>query len=265
MKHALTLSLPLAALVALVSYVGLTTPDFYSLETANWQAQAVGQDIADLFLVTPVLLITAFLASRRNSIGTLLWGGTLLYLIYTFIIYNFAIHCNSMFVFYCLALGLSFYSFLYFITSLVTEHVGNSLKNTTIIKTTGIYFLILPALFYFLWLSEVVPAVVSGTIPKSLIETGLFTNPVHVIDLSIFLPGIFITGLLILKRKPLGLLLTPVLLTFFVLMDITLAGLIIIMNQRGVEQSYEVAIVMSIFALISFVLLVWYIKSTKNK
>jgi len=37
--------------------VGLFIPDTYAKETANWQAQALAQDIFDLFLITPLLLI----------------------------------------------------------------------------------------------------------------------------------------------------------------------------------------------------------------
>src|SRR6185295_1303389 len=100
-------------------------------------------------------------------------------------------------------------------------------KNKVTLKLTGIYFIALSAVFYFLWLSEIVPAVINNKVPSSLIEVGLFTNPVHVIDISIFLPGMFITGILVLREKPLGYLLAPALLSFFILMDITIGWLAI--------------------------------------
>ena len=62
----LYLSLPASLLIGIVSCVGLFSPDFYNLETLNWQAQSIGQDIVDLFLVMPVLLISACLAYRRK-------------------------------------------------------------------------------------------------------------------------------------------------------------------------------------------------------
>ena len=44
-------------------------------------------------------------------------------------------------------------------------------------------------LFAFLWLSDVVPALLTGRVPASLTEAGLWVNPIHVIDLSMVLPG----------------------------------------------------------------------------
>ncbi len=125
-------------------------------------------------------------------------------------------------------------------------------------RFTGIYFILLSLLFYFLWLSEIVPAVRAGENPKSLKDTGLATNVVQVLDLSVFLPGILITGILLLRRKTAGFLIAPALLMFFVLMDITIGVLVLIMKQRGLEGSYLLSGVMGVLALFSlFLLLVW--------
>ena len=99
-----------------------------------------------------------------------------------------------------------------------------------------------------------------GDLPESIKETGLITNAVHVIDLSVFLPGIFIAGVLILQRKILGHCLAPVFLSFFILMNITIGGLVLIMKFRDLEGSYAVAAIMAVLALVSAVLLVWFIK-----
>ena len=39
-------------------------------------------------------------------------------------------------------------------------------------------------------LSEIVAPMVSGTIPEALAEAGLPTNPVHVLDVAMFLPAV---------------------------------------------------------------------------
>jgi hypothetical protein len=51
-------ALPLAALVAFVSLVGILSPSIYARETPNWAAQAVGQDWVDLLFAVPWLSIT---------------------------------------------------------------------------------------------------------------------------------------------------------------------------------------------------------------
>jgi hypothetical protein len=48
------------------------------------------------------------------------------------------------------------------------------------------------------------------------------TNPVHVLDMAVFLPLFLITGLLLLRKKQPGLYLAAYLLTFIALMDVTI-------------------------------------------
>ena len=262
-KSILWLSLPTALLIIFASTIGLSVIDFYSRESFNWQAQSIGQDLVDLFLLVPCLLITGFLSWRNYHVAKIIWGGVLLYLIYTFIIYCFDVHFNNLFVIYCFTLGLSFYSFIYFLYEETTESEVIEFKNSLPARVVGIYFLIVPCLFYFLWLSEIIPAIIQNTVPKSLVETGLPTNPVHIIDLALFLPGLFIVGILLLRRNPMGILLAPVILTFFILMDITIGFLIIVMNQRGLKSNLAVTVAMSILALFSLILLIWYLRNIK--
>ncbi len=262
-KVILALSIPLTVLLILVSCVGLFVPGTYSTETVNWAAQAIAQDIADLFLVTPLLIIATFFAYRKSKVGILMWGGTLFYIIYTFIIYCFDVHFNSLFLFYCLTLGLSFYSFVYFLLMYFKEPVADWFNDKVPVKTVGIYIIILAALFYLLWLSEVIPAMINGKAPESIAEIGLFTNPVHAIDLSVCLPALIISGIFLLKRKTLGFLLAPVFLIFMILMDITIVVMIIVENIRGLGEDYTFMVVMSILAVISVVMLFKFLRSIK--
>ncbi|HEX2787712.1 MAG TPA: hypothetical protein VHP32_07390 [Ignavibacteria bacterium] len=262
-KVILALSIPLALCVVIASYYGIFT-NLYKLETTNWNAQAIGQDIIDLFVVTPVLLIAAFLSYNNHKTAMLIWGGTVIYLLYTFLIYTFSVHFNSMFIVYCFALGLSFYSFLYFILCIGKEELNEWFSENAPVKFTAVYFIIIFVMFYFLWLSQIIPAISGGTVPADLRESGLFTNPVHVIDLSIFLPAILLTAIFLLRKNPLGFLLAPAILMFFILMDITLAFLIVVMNSRGIESSYTVAIIMSILAVFSLFVLMWWVRWKKK-
>lgn len=263
-KLIFVLSLPLTAFTILVSCVGLYTPHFYSAETINWQAQSMGQDMVDLFLVTPCLLITSFFAYRNNRAATMMWGGVVLYHTYTFVLYCFDVHFNKLFVLYCLCLGLSFYSLMYFLLTHFKEN-NIQLENRNVARFVGIYFIIIAILFYCLWMLEIVPAIIQNRIPKSLTDTGLFTNGVQVIDLAVILPGIFITGILLLKRVSFGFILAPIFLTFFVLMDITIGALVVVMKINGIESDLMLAVIMGALALFSLVLLIWYFKNIHPK
>ena len=94
------ISVLLAILISIVSLAGMLVNSFYAKESFNWQIQALGQDEIDLYVITPVLLMTGLNFSKNNRALTLLWAGTLLYVIYTFLIYRFDIHFNHLFPVY---------------------------------------------------------------------------------------------------------------------------------------------------------------------
>src|SRR5689334_19574895 len=127
----MALSVPLILLVTGVSLVGIFSDDFYAKETLNWQIQSAGQDIIDLVLVVPFLLTTTPITFKIKRTGALLWGGVLLYLIYTFIIFCFDVHFNKLFILYCLTLGLAFYSFIYFIYFQIKEPITIKIESNS--------------------------------------------------------------------------------------------------------------------------------------
>jgi hypothetical protein len=258
------LSLLLAALLIIANGMGVLKPNvMYAKESSDWFTQSVGQDIVNLVLVVPSLIITSLLIYRNNRRALLVWGGILTYLIYTFTIYCFTVHFNSLFIVYCSILGLSFYLFAWFILSQYREPLKDWIVDKIPRKLVGIYMIVISLVFYILWLMQVIPSSITGTTPAETANAGLVTNPVHVLDLSVFLPGSLITGILLLRGHSLGLLLTPVLLTFFILMDMTIGGLMIILKWRGFIVNDIVLIGMFVLALLTVVLLIMFLRNVK--
>lgn len=247
----------------ITSITGLTTDGFYHLETPNWQAQSIGQDIINLFLLVPVLIISSVLSFQKRKGAFLVWGGVIGYLAYTFIIYCFALHFNRLFIVYCFVLGLSFYSICWFFYKQVTDPFRKEIFINIPRKTIGIYFIGLSVVFYFLWLAEILPAIIHKEVPVSLKETGLFTNAVQVLDLSIVLPGIFLTAILLMKKKLAGYVMAPVLLSFFILMDITIGSLVVIMKGRGLEGNFILVIIMGVLVFVSSFMLYSYMRNMR--
>lgn len=261
----LLLSIPLVAGIILTSSVGLFNDGFYAKETPNWELQSWVQDLVNLFIATPLLAVSALLAFKGNKTSFVIWAGTIVYLIYTFVIYCFAIHFNSLFLFYCFNLGLAFYSILFFISSMKKSALKEYANAHAGKKLISIFFITIALFFYALWLMEILPAVESGTTPSSLADVGLTTNPVHVIDLAIFLPGVFITGIMLWRNKYTGLVLTPVILTFFVLMNITIGLINFFMFQTKLSDSMMLTWIMGALALISLLALIWFATEFKNE
>ena len=253
----LFLSGPLAILTAFVSYAGIFIESTYAKETAIYSAQGIGQDIVNLFIVVPILIIAAFFAYRRSKLGLLIWSGAISYLTYSYTIYCFGLHFNNLFVVYCMILGLSFYSLVYFVISSLKENVSEWFTNKISTKSTGIFLIVIAALFYIIWLSEIIPAILLNITPKSILESGLLINPVHVIDLAICLPALIIAGIALIKKRSIGFLMAPTMLIFCILMAIAIAAMVLVMKSKGLESNL---VLFSVFALITFISTVFLIR-----
>ena len=251
LRAAACLAIPLALLVALASLGGIVMPATYARETASWAAQGIGQDWVNLLLVVPWLLLTAVLTLRASRPAALLLGGGLVYTLYSYVIYAFAVHFNALFLVYCVALGLSFFALLLLLRALLEEDVRAWYGLRAPVRTAGVLQIAIAVIFAFLWLSEVVPALVHDRAPASVDAGGFFTNPVHVLDLSILLPALALSGVLLLRRRAAGFLLAPLLLGFAVLMAAAIAGMIVLMHQRGVAIDASGSIVLGALALVS--------------
>lgn len=82
-RWALWLSFPLATLLAVASLGGLFLPFTYKEETPIDAAQYVGNDVGNLAVIVPALLIVAILARRGSVAARLVWMGTLSFAIIT--------------------------------------------------------------------------------------------------------------------------------------------------------------------------------------
>jgi hypothetical protein len=254
---------PLALLMAVISLVGILVPSTYARETASWAAQAAGQDWVDLVLAVPWLVATGLGARRGSRAAALLLGGALLYAVYELVIYAFAVHFNRLFLLYCAALGLALYALAGLLWWLGSKDVGGWSADGVPRRTAGLLLVVIGLGFGALWLGEIVPALASGTVPASLAETRLPTNPVHAIDLSTILPAHVIAGVLLLRRRPLGYAAAPILLSFGLLMALSIAGMMVVMHLRGIDANLAVVAVMAALAIVNAVVLVLTLRNRR--
>ncbi|CAM3632756.1 hypothetical protein [Smaragdicoccus niigatensis] len=104
-------SFAIALLVTLASLLGLFATWPYAQETENWVLQARGQDVGNLLAV--VVLIASAIRMRAGSVrAAQLWVGTLVYLLYAYTVYAFAVHFGRLFLCYVAILGLAFYTLI---------------------------------------------------------------------------------------------------------------------------------------------------------
>lgn len=252
---------PVAVLAVLTSVLGLADPRTYGQETQNWATQAQGQDIGNL--VAAVVLVVAALAYRRGSARAgLVWLGTLLYFVYAFVVYALAVHFNALFLTYVAVLGLSAWAVILHVGPLRREPLefpagGRRMAAAVVLAATGL-------MFAALWLGELVPAVVTGQVPASLLEAGLWVNPIHVIDLSMVLPGFLATGVAALRGRPFGLFWLAPWLVFSVLMGASIVAAMVLMLVQGVGSAVPPAVMVSVVVVASLVVVIGYLARTSE-
>lgn len=237
-RWALWLSFPLAILVTVASLGGLFFASTYANETRLHAAQAAGIDAMNLAVIMPLLTIAAILTLRASMAARIVWTGTVVYLVYNFLYYAFAVHFNSMFLAYCGVLGLSVYALAGGLPALPISEIALRYGPRTPVKTTAAVLLTVGLGTIFHWLSEAVPAMLTRQVPQAVQESGLSTEPVAVLDRAFLAPASIAVAILLLRRNPLGFVFGPVLLGFLVLSGLGLAAMGTVMALRGFGPGY---------------------------
>lgn len=249
-KTLLYFTVPIVILVAICSGIGIWYQDLYSRETIDWLSQTIGQDISNLFFVVPILLISSFYASKGNKIAKIIWIGTMITNIYSYVIYCFDVHFNFLFHVYCLILGLSIYSVIYFFINNFKEDFRNWFTEKAPTKAIGIFLFTIAVIFVLLWLSQSLPGAFTNTVPESIRNDGLLTNPIHVLDFSFYLPLMFITAVMIIKKKTLGYLLAPMMTIFGIITNINIICLMFVSMEKTSSNNMPMIIAFSIFTIV---------------
>ena len=198
------LTLSVALLAAAASAAGLWAADrIYNQETVVLFDQATAQDVVTLLAVAPLLGFLSVLARRGSLSAFLCVPGVLAFTAYNYAIYAFSIHFGPLFLVWVAILGLSIFALVGVLASadlpaIEQRFAGRAMRGPA-------WFLIgVAALFALLWLSEIVPNLLAGDPSRSARDWNVPTNPVHVLDLAFFLPAVITSGILLLRRRPLG-------------------------------------------------------------
>ncbi|AKN34158.1 membrane protein [Clostridium carboxidivorans P7] len=263
-KYIIYFTIPIAILMVICSSIGIWHQKLYSKETIDWLSQCIGQDISNVFFVVPVLLVSGIGASKGCRTFKIIWLGTMITNVYSYIIYCFAVHFNFLFHIYCCILGLSIFSLLCFFTKHISEDFKSWFNEKTPTKAVGSFLLVIAVVFVFLWLSDSLPAVLTGTVPESIVKDNLTTNPVQALDFSFFLPLMIIAAISLIKKKSLGYLLAPMMIIFAIITNIDIISLMIVAMNMGISNNIQLIICFSVITFVALVFLWQMLKNNKD-
>jgi len=260
----LWLTFPLAMLLAVASGGGVFIRGLYR-DVPYFVTQAVAQDLVSLTIVLPVLIITAVLSFRGSLSARLVWLGVQIYLVYTYAIAAFEVRFNPLFLVYMALLGCSLYALIGGLATTNFPEIKACFEEKTPVKTVSIFLAAMALLFYFLWLSEIVPALVSGNIPPSVLDNGTPTNAVHVLDMAWILPALGLTAVSLWRKQGLGYTLAGALLAYVVLLVLAIISMVVFLIRDGHPVSVPQIIIFGILFAVTLGLLIWYLKGLKPR
>lgn len=247
----------LSIIVTLVTCYGIWG-NLYSSETEENVIKGIGQDYGTLFFILPIFIISFLSARKGRLIGLILYLASTVYFFYTYLLYLIAGEVNSMFLGMVTVVALSLYLIIFTVTDINRNRVIN-LAQLPYRKLTISILLICTGLFYLLWLKKIIPHSIS---PEGNITS--LTKAVHILDLGFLLPGILISAILAIKKKPMAKIFAPVSLAIFSLMSFVLFIMKLYARQNGlIEDFWKGLIYLTIFIITTTVLLFIFRKLKK--
>lgn len=250
------LSIVAACVAGAANIVGLADVDgVYGRETPSFIDQAIAQDTVGLAVVCPAMVVLALLARRGSLAAHLAWLGTLAFTVYNYVIYTVSIYVGPLFLPWVVVLGLCLYALVGGCLMPDPRAVAARFQRSRT-AFAGWFLIAMAVLFAGLWLRDLIPAIWAGEVPAGARELGLPSNPVHVLDLSFFLPAATLAGVQLVRRQPLGFLIGPAMLIFLGLTGLPILLTPFIADVRGESPGWPLLAPMAVVVLASVTLAV---------
>jgi hypothetical protein len=242
-----TIATVLAGAAALA---GLAVTNLY-VDAPNWAQQARGTDLATLFLAVPVLAVGLWRAHRGSSAGRLAIIAGLLYLVYNYAIFAFAVAMNPLTAVHIAIFGLSLWSLV--LAGRVAVDGAEDMTERLHRRTTGGLLIGVAAMFGLQWLQQIATASTTGILPTDLVKAGMSSNPVYALDLAFFLPLCALAGIGLLRRNGAAAFAFPMLI-WVALMGAGVVGGFLLMAAAGDQIAMSVVVALSGLSVASSVL-----------
>jgi hypothetical protein len=189
-------SITIAILTAIASMIGILIPTIIYPTEVLFQAFATN-DIVNVLIGVPILLVSIWLTRRGSQLGILLLPGALLFTFYNSLTYTLAVPMNAVFILHLILTVLSACTFF----TLLANIDGGKVKEAL---TGGVYEHLAGGVlagFGILFLIRVMSTLATALIQKTPIPGTEFA--LHISDLIIS-PLLMVGGIALWKKDELG-------------------------------------------------------------
>lgn len=239
-KYTLTTIL-LLLLSILSSVLGLTHSGHYN-DSSELLSRIYAQDAVILIIAVPILAIGLWYASHGSLQGYVVWLGSLAFMTYMWASYAFTIAYNYFFLGYVVLFSLSLFTLVGGVLSLESNLFYSTLHGRLSHRLYGTFLGLAAVGLAALWLSELIPAALGGTVPAAIQEFGPQAADTYVIDLGVVVPSLALTSKWLLEQRPWGYTLAGILLVFTAVLAPAITAITVVDVQEGVTVSLPVIV-----------------------
>lgn len=234
----------------------------YRHDSVSVASQGIAQDVVTLILGLPLLLVSLLLARRGLLKGRLLLTGTVGYFLYTYVSYSFLSMYNPLFLVYVALMSLSLFCFILCMLSIDAEQLKASFGPKLPVKFIGGFQLFIAFTLMLLWLGRIAPSLTTGAAPLGL--EYYTTLVIQALDLGIIVPTALLSGILLIRHKGWGYLLSSIIIIKGITMLTAITAMLIGQYLAGVQLGMVESILFPAFNLITILCLVWMMKSIRE-
>jgi hypothetical protein len=206
-----------ATLAFLAALAGVLFRGIYvNLFAKDFLPGAFPQDILTM-VVSVLLFVLAAVTGQKDIKKQVIIIGLLGSLFYLYGIFSIERVYTWFYLIYLMVFASSFWSIMYSLSGFRSEAFSNMRLRVGMLRTTAISSIVIAVVFTFLWTT----ALISLMREHHRIE---YLYSIYILDLCFVMPAFFITAVMSLQRKPLGILMGPALMImgFFVIFPLGL-------------------------------------------
>lgn len=235
----------------------------YKNDSLSVVSQGQASDFITLVFAIPLLIGSHYLSLKDVFKGYLLLTGTLAYFLYTYVSYTFLWNYNALFIVYVGLMSMSFFALILSIKNIDVDSLEKKFSEQLPIKLLAGFQWLIGLLIGVLWLGKIASSLLLNTPPFGL--EHYTTLVIQAMDLGFVVPIAFLSGILLLERRPYGYLLTSIIILKGITMLTAITAMIINMVIQGISVSpieLGVFIGLDVFGLS---MLVIFLKGVKNE
>ncbi len=216
-------------------------------------AGSVNQDILSIICGFG-LLAMALMLLKNSSYKLLITAmGLLGYIFYGYGVYTFGIMLTPFYLMYIIIFALSIYCFAFGFLSIDAKKIADKIKlSTGLGKSIGIFFVIMATVLSIKWIVDI--------LTKSLSETQPELYLIAAMDLTFALPVICFAGIMLLRRKLYGILLSGIALIKIFTLCLSVAIGTFIAPRYDLAADYGTFYFFSLLTAISLTFMILYLR-----